>query len=232
MNVENTKVVKPDENQNTAQTVDKSRRSFAKVGAVAPVIMTLASQPVFGVQCLSSRMSGNLSNPNHGFNCWGGMSPGFWQTPAGKPYLSTQKSEDWEWAWGRTGYSYGYPDPTKRHASNWDDYIGGTDVRDGDFSFFMSGYVIPSTGNKAVRDVDKDGYISIRELLNQIDNSDAIKTLFCGWLNMKYFKSFNDPADNYFIKNEADFINMYNTNKDLLITLIAQYEDKTPNDHF
>lgn len=49
MSSESNKVVKPDERQNAQQTVDQSRRSFAKVGAaVVPVMMTLANRSAWG----------------------------------------------------------------------------------------------------------------------------------------------------------------------------------------
>jgi|AZII01.1.fsa_nt_gi hypothetical protein len=57
------------------QGVDQSRRKLAKIGAAAPVIMTLASKPVFGAQCLSQMMSGNASVDVTG-SCALGTSPG------------------------------------------------------------------------------------------------------------------------------------------------------------
>jgi hypothetical protein len=58
------------------QTVDVRRRAFTRLGATStPVLMTLASRPVFGANCLSNEMSGNLSDPDRG-NCSFGLSPG------------------------------------------------------------------------------------------------------------------------------------------------------------
>ncbi len=57
------------------ELVDQGRRGFTRLGAGAPVLMTLASQPVFGINCLSNAMSGNLSDPNRGF-CIKGSSVG------------------------------------------------------------------------------------------------------------------------------------------------------------
>lgn len=58
------------------QTVDVKRRAFTRLGATStPVLMTLASRPVFGANCLSNEMSGNLSDPDRG-NCSFGLSPG------------------------------------------------------------------------------------------------------------------------------------------------------------
>lgn len=49
MSAENNKAVKSDESQNPKQTVDTSRRSFAKASAVfAPVMMTLANRSAWG----------------------------------------------------------------------------------------------------------------------------------------------------------------------------------------
>ena len=57
---------------------DSTRRKLTKAGLVAPVIMTLASTPVWGANCtMSGQMSGNLSNPAD--DCGGqGCTPGFW----------------------------------------------------------------------------------------------------------------------------------------------------------
>ncbi len=69
-----------------ALKVDKKRRSFAKAGISAPVIMTLASRPVFGAQCMSNMMSGNLSHPDRG-ECDFGNSPGGFKNIDGKTIL-------------------------------------------------------------------------------------------------------------------------------------------------
>lgn len=57
--------------------VDTSRRRFTRLGAGAPVLMSLASQPVFGVNCLSNGMSGNMSSDPDRMNgsCEMGYSP-------------------------------------------------------------------------------------------------------------------------------------------------------------
>lgn len=221
--MKNTKqFVIPDENPSGHQIINKARRSFSKAGVIMPIIITLTSQPVFGVQCLSNKMSGNLSQPTLGFNCWGGMSPGFWMTPHGRPALSTLRGEDWQWAWNRTGYSYGTS--SQSHPNQWSDYTGGTDIQNADMHFFIKDFTIPNDW-----DTDHDGIVSIREALNQGNNSSGLHTIICGWLNMKYFKSFGNPADNYFIMNETDFMKLYNSNPGLLLSLISQYEDLTPN---
>lgn len=58
---------------NTKLEVDPSRRSLTRLGLGAPVLMTLASQPVFGANCLSNALSGNLSDPDRG-ECVLGLS--------------------------------------------------------------------------------------------------------------------------------------------------------------
>jgi len=60
--------------------VDKSKRKFSKAGLVAPVIMTLASKPVFAVQGLSNMLSGNAS-VCRGDVFYGGKSHGYWKKP-------------------------------------------------------------------------------------------------------------------------------------------------------
>jgi len=65
-----------------SQDANDSKRSFLKSAVgVAPVIMTVASRPVFGAQCTPSAwVSGNLSD--HGklnLTC-NGHGPGYWKT--------------------------------------------------------------------------------------------------------------------------------------------------------
>ena len=85
MSTENDQVIKADESQNTTQTVDKSRRSFARMGAVAPIIMTLASKTALGetpYNCTASGIqSGNQSSHPGVVICGLGFSPGAWKTP-------------------------------------------------------------------------------------------------------------------------------------------------------
>ncbi len=84
---------------------NESRRHFSKLGLAAPVILSLASKPVFGGgggtrQCLSNMLSGNLSDPDRGA-CSKGWSPGAWKNKGGKIsiYSTTQ-------AWSLAGFSY------------------------------------------------------------------------------------------------------------------------------
>lgn len=47
--------------------VDAARRNLVRLGVGGtPVLMTLASQPVLGANCLSNALSGNMSDQNRG----------------------------------------------------------------------------------------------------------------------------------------------------------------------
>lgn len=81
----------PDHAATTVESgpANPSRRRFAQVGgALVPAILTLAARPTWatgGVQCLSARMSGNLSRPA-AFECAPGRPPRHWVTsPGGWP---------------------------------------------------------------------------------------------------------------------------------------------------
>jgi len=67
------------DNKNNSSSIDQSRRKFTQAGVAAPIIMSLASQPVWGTECsLSGFMSGNVSGRVH--ECAGsGCTPGFWK---------------------------------------------------------------------------------------------------------------------------------------------------------
>jgi len=75
------------DNKNKNTSIDQSRRKFTKAGAATPIIMTLASQPVWGIgPCsISGFMSGNLSEPQRIYDCTGGFgcTPGFWKNHPG-----------------------------------------------------------------------------------------------------------------------------------------------------
>lgn len=91
---------------NTSENIDSKRRGFTKLGVTAPVLMTLASKPVLGANCLSDAMSGNLSDHARE-SCEPGFSPGGWKTIGGEP------------EWGPTGYVYGvYDEKAKYTKSN------------------------------------------------------------------------------------------------------------------
>lgn len=179
MNVENTKVVKPDENQDTAQTVDKSRRSFAKVGAIAPVIVSLASKPVFGAQCLSDILSVDQSHQRTD-NCWGGWSPGAWKGPTGAGTPGQ---------WNQAGFSYGTL-ISGQNPQVWDSYSGGSLV--GDF-IFPAGHTFPNGITAST---------IARVALNTPNNSDAHLHYIAVLLNIRYAAAIGS----HYIFTEAQFL--------------------------
>lgn len=142
--------------------ISKSRRSFTKSGIAAPVIVSLASKPVFGAQCLSNTLSINQSHPTSA--CWGGWSPGAWKGPtgAGNP---TQ--------WQQAGFNYGTLKIGKS-GTKWTDYQGGSKVNE---FIFPSGYAFPPG-------ITGDTYA--REYLNTGSNSDAHLHYMAALLNIRY----------------------------------------------
>lgn len=62
------------------QKIDNRRRFIGKAGLVTPVIATLASRPVFGAQCLSQQLSGNMSQTGPG-SCDTGHPISYWANP-------------------------------------------------------------------------------------------------------------------------------------------------------
>lgn len=162
--------------------VDDKRRSFTKAGIAAPVIMTLASRPVFGAQCMSAMMSGNLSNHEHDSECAGGMSPIALAEPRSIP------------VWEQAGFHYGNISTSKKRVINtleskkrqlreekigedaigqeqgWEKYVGGTGYNEAGF-----------TGNE-----DR----SLREILNSTDASDSDMQIYItGLLNASYYEA-------------------------------------------
>ncbi|MEI8570897.1 hypothetical protein J0667_02930 [Methylomonas sp. WH-1] len=71
-----------EESQNVGRSLDKSRRSFAKAGVIAPVLMTLTSKTALGsvYQCtISGVQSGNVSSHSEDMSvCRAGTSPSVW----------------------------------------------------------------------------------------------------------------------------------------------------------
>lgn len=179
MNEENKKADKPDESKISGQMVNKSRRSFAKVGAVAPVIVSLASKPVFGAQCLSDILSVDQSHQRTD-NCWGGWSPGAWKGPTGSGTPAQ---------WAKAGFDYGTL-ISGQNAQQCDSYTGGSLV--GDF-IFPAGHTFPngiSTSTIA------------RVALNTPNNSDAHLHYIAVLLNIRYAAAIGS----HYIFTEAQFI--------------------------
>lgn len=96
----------------------KTRRQFGKAGfAGASVLATLSSRPVWGAQCLSNILSGNLSDPQRGRdNCDTGYSPKEWR----------EMPSMWP-----PGVTYGTCDTTVvATCASCAQYTGGTKFRD------------------------------------------------------------------------------------------------------
>jgi len=182
VSLDNKKHDQSDENQATEQLVDKTRRSFTRLGVVAPVIMTMASRPVFGAQCLSDILSTMQSHAPTS-NCWGGLSPGFWRQANGKVNVT---GEDAKSAWNTAvpGYNpsaYGTlklvcykSDGTTRSckAIKPGDYQGGA-------PYSITG--LAGTGLAA-------GFAStpIREILINNSGDDFGFHYLAAWLNIQY----------------------------------------------
>lgn len=84
MNVENKEDSKLADSQNVDKNVDKSRRSFARTGVIAPIIMGFASRPAWATMdncSFGQALSGNLSQ--HPATCdsdtLSAVSPGVYQ---------------------------------------------------------------------------------------------------------------------------------------------------------
>lgn len=86
--------------------VNPARRRFSKLGVGTPVLMTVLSKPVFGAQCLSNMLSGNLSDPDRG-TCVKGDSPGGWKNPGGMIKGFTTLA-----AWTKAGFDFGTFSPS------------------------------------------------------------------------------------------------------------------------
>jgi len=68
------------QSRKSVSEVSEGRRRFTKAGLLAsPVLMSVASRPVFGggTPCMSNILSGNLSNPSRG-QCATGAGPSDW----------------------------------------------------------------------------------------------------------------------------------------------------------
>jgi len=100
------------------QDVDLGRRKLAKAGVAAPVLMTLASKPVFGAQCLLQMMSGNTSQQDG--SCSLGWSSDDWCNEGGT--VNSVPTSD---AWSDAGFTMG----TKNCQDNGNcTYHGGSQV--------------------------------------------------------------------------------------------------------
>lgn len=152
-----------------------TRRSLARASLGAPVLMTLASKPAFGLQCLSNMLSGNLSDPNRGNICNGGWSPGGWGNPGG-----TIHSYSTTGAWAKAGANYGSLKASETMLNKESSY------NDDGTKFSATGFTAPSDW----------GDITIRKVL--IDKNGSNQFHFAAaWLNANLSK--NDPSFVYFL---------------------------------
>lgn len=142
--------------------VSVGRRRLARLGlGAAPIVMTLASRPVFAGQCLSNMMSGNLSNPNRG-NCAKGWSPGGWGQPGGNVHIYTTVG-----AWAQVGLLYGNLN-VNGNANKYSDYTGGATLA-----------IVPPALNK-------DAIASntlLREVLTNPQLGQLTRHFVCAYLN-------------------------------------------------
>ncbi len=204
------------------KTVDQSRRALAKIGLATPIIMTLASKPVFAVQGLSNMLSTHGSATCRGDYRYGGMSPGFWVTPHGTTDGTNLFSgDDWKTAWSLTGFAYADPDPSGPN---------GFQVKY-DISYEcpstikkctpqqMVAVSTPRLGNKAsdyvggtlYSAVFGSGYagLSLREVMDNNPGSDAFH-LIAGLLNARYFEAKAAGKGTQYIFTETQFWDLYN----------------------
>ena len=149
------------DSQENNQKIDISRRGFTKIGASAPVLMTLVSRPVLGANCMSEMMSGNLSD--HGQNdhgsCSAGKSPEAW---AGGPLPS--EIGDVEIGSTKLGFLWGgKPDRTIAELIVSDELIGGVPVKNAIAALLNIGTMPASGGIYAIPTED-----TLIDLLNGI----------------------------------------------------------------
>ncbi|MDO8843392.1 hypothetical protein [Methylicorpusculum sp.] len=131
------------------QDVDKKRRSFTKAGLATPVIATLASRPVFGAQCLSQQLSGNMSQVGTG-SCNQGNLRTYWLDPI---LSATQNQKTWTWK-GTQVLIYGeYQTPNTPTSPCTDPSKWSKGKLFNQVFVSNSGYAGSSTSSKSIREV-------------------------------------------------------------------------------
>lgn len=139
--------------------VNEKRRRLAKFAVGAPVLMTLASRPVFAGQCLSNMLSGNLSPGHVNGNCSKGWSPGGWGEPGGNVHTYSTVG-----AWSAVGLGYGTYQSSCGHDNKYECYTGGATL--GDVPSGLNKDAMPSTTLlRAVLTIDPDSHQLTRHLV-------------------------------------------------------------------
>lgn len=222
MNTEKNQIENEAQQKSSNESTNEARRSFLKIGAIAaPVIMSLASKPVFAFQALSNMLSGNTSaNHNQAVSNArvGGMSPTFWKDPANISF------------WTMAGLSYGIVNPLcatigstdsmvvaaaddmvmtdfvptdmilanfapcNLNALTWQDYTGGTTV------FAVLGISLTSS-------LEAGQPMSLREFLNT-DNTDNLH-FAAGYLNALYYQALAGTGETTYMFTPHQFDLMY-----------------------
>lgn len=232
MNLENQEDVKSDETQGASQVVDKSRRSFAKAGMAAPVIMTMASRPVFGAQCLSDMLSTTQSHAPTS-NCWGGLSPGFWRNPGGTVNATGQTTKD---AWNVAVYGSASHTPeaygTLKTSCFKQDGVTSRICNASKAKDYEGGAPYSTTGLSG-----GFGSQPMREVLINNPGSDVGFHYIAAWLNIMY--AANTPGLQYiltlsqfqnFLTGAANVPSNYTDLVDLLKSNYDQFSTATPPD--
>jgi len=208
--------------------IDRKRRSFAKTGIVAPVIMTMANRPVFGatnILCGSQMASNNTSRAIVG-NCVAGRSPGGWGTPRGMiiPDLAFLNLE----AEGGVSGVYTYV---------WADNAAGS-LYYGDLPGEISG----GTGNKC-EDFTGGSTFSDAFGVNSSSPHQIMREIFCDDSSYDEFhfcaailnaRCFNNDLMGYYPLTEQEVIALYNDRSLLskydpngLFTSVREFLDST-----
>ena len=193
--------IKNEQDSGSDHSMNSRRNFIRKAGVAGPVIMTLASRPVFATQCYSNMMSGNLSNPTRGDHCKSGSHPDHWKGP--HTDVMGSYCQD---AWSSVGCNYGTPKYSNSwYCKTWQDYTGGS--------------YCPSDLTGAGHPLGNYSSKRLRQAINEMyESNDARMHLLAGWFNKQYLQ------DSYFIKSE-DFYDLYYNDPNYLAGLIAANYD-------
>jgi hypothetical protein len=212
------------------QPVDKSRRKAIGAGIVAPVIMTLASKPVFAFQSLSAMLSGNTSHAVDNGRL-GGMSPGFWKDINGSTdYYNESNAAAWT-LMENSVYKVSYGDACVASSGSIV-LASANDITATDFvpsDIVLAAAPVGKGNNKLTSDACPNGFTggttfssvfggtdsrSFREVLNE-DNGTPNWHLTAGYLNAVYFELKETPTKYMF--TVAQFLALYSTNQAFLL---------------